>query len=313
MVGGLRAHYDGYLELLIAMESMMEAIRPIVFVGGTSEKSSLVRALSVEMQKTAIIHPWWSTDSFKPMKSTLDGLLSATQKYDFAVFFFTPDDFTVSRTVKSFSARDNVLFEFGLFLGALGPDRVLAFAQDDSSKKLKVPSDLLGVVIPRFVADSDDSITASMVVLSVPIERAIRAKGSRPFDLVIGWEIVTERKTFEVELGPKRMEAHREKIQDRELLLVCRKHNPAIAALDDKDIVIGSPRKADPHESKVVLSVDLTALPTPLVEGDVIDGFLILLPKNHRISGCKTIRQIIEAGCLLLDRGFGMPYAEDEA
>jgi Predicted nucleotide-binding protein containing TIR-like domain len=293
------------------MEGIMEAIRPIVFVGGTSERSGLVKALTVELQKTAIVHPWWSTDSFKPMKSTLDGLLAATQKYDFAVFFLTPDDFTISRKAKSFSSRDNVLFEFGLFLGALGPDRVLAFAQDDPTKRLKVPSDLLGVTIPRFAADSKDTIIASMVVLSVLIEKAIQAKGSRTFDLVIGWEIVAERKAFKVTLGPKRMQAHREKIQDREVLLVCRKHNPLLAAFDDKDIVIGTPRKVDPDEREVVLSVDLTALPAPLVKGDVIDGFLFLLPKNHRISGCKSIREISEVGCLLLDRGFGMPFAEE--
>lgn len=287
----------------------MEAIRPIVFVGGTSEKSGLLKALTVALQETAVVHPWWTTDSFKPMASTLDGLIAAAQKYDFAVFLLTPDDFTVSRDLESFSSRDNVLFEFGLFLGALGPDRVLVFALNDPVKKLKVPSDLLGVTIPRFVANDDDEIIASMVVLSSQIEKAIQRKGSRSFDLIVSWDIDSEKKVFVVKLGSRRMQSHKEKIQGRELLLVCRKHDPLVATFDDRNIVIGIPRKVDSDEREVVLSVDITQLLPTLVKGDVIDGFLFLLPKNHRLSNCKSINEIIAAGCLLLDRDFGMPLA----
>jgi predicted nucleotide-binding protein len=44
--------------------------------------------------------------------------------FDFAILVLTPDDLTQSRGKQQPSPRDNVVFELGLFIGALGRDRV---------------------------------------------------------------------------------------------------------------------------------------------------------------------------------------------
>jgi predicted nucleotide-binding protein len=91
----------------------MEPIKPLIFAGGSKEKSQLLVCLTDELKELANVHPWWASDAFHPLGGTLEGLLSATKKYDFAIFIITPDDFIKSRETKSFTARDNVLFEFG--------------------------------------------------------------------------------------------------------------------------------------------------------------------------------------------------------
>jgi predicted nucleotide-binding protein len=64
-------------------------------------------------------------------------------QFDFAVLILAPDDVTIDQL--SPSTRDNVLFEFGLFMGRLGRDRV--FVVYDDSIELKKPSDLAGVML----------------------------------------------------------------------------------------------------------------------------------------------------------------------
>jgi hypothetical protein len=285
----------------------MEKIKPLIFAGGTKEKSTILVALTKELQDVANMHPWWSGDAFKPLESTKEGLLSATRKYDFAIFILTADDFIISRQKKSFTARDNVLFEFGLFLGALGPERTQAFALDDPTRSLKVPSDLLGVKIPRFTSADADNLATSMVVLRSFIEPMVQKEGPRSFELVIHWDILRAKRQFVATLGPRRRLLHADKIRGRELLLVCRKHDALRTPDKDKGIMIGAPRAVDPDEREVVLSVDLSGSFDKLKRGDVIYGYLFLLPKNAQLSKCKTIQDLKNAGCLALDKEFGKP------
>src|SRR3984893_7834409 len=285
----------------------MEKIKPLIFAGGSRDKSTILVAPPRELRDVANVPPWWWAGAFKPMESTLDGLLVATRKYDFAIFILTPDDLITSRHRKSFAARDNVLFEFGLFLGALGPKRTIAFAQDDPPKSLKVPSDLLGVTVPRFTHTDNDHLIASMVVLRSHIETIVQTEGSRSFELAIAWDIRRAQKQFVVELGTRRRLLHADKIRDRELLLVCRKHDPLRTPDDDETIMIGTPRVVNPDEREVGLSVDMSEGFDKLKRGDVIDGYLFLLPKNAQLSECKTMRDLKKAGCLALDSELKQP------
>lgn len=66
----------------------------------------------------------------------------------FAFVLLTPDDFGASHAEPDESndrARQNVIFEYGLFSGLLEPSRVCAIQQGD----IELPSDLAGLVIKR--------------------------------------------------------------------------------------------------------------------------------------------------------------------
>lgn len=82
-------------------------------------------------------------DVFNVGEYALDDLRDAAREHDFAVFVFSPDDEVQSRGQASAAPRDNVVFEFGLFIQALGARRT--FVLKAAGPTVKVPSDLAGV------------------------------------------------------------------------------------------------------------------------------------------------------------------------
>jgi hypothetical protein len=71
-----------------------------------------------------------------------------------------------------------VVFECGLFLGRLGRERT--FLVYDSSRELKLPSDLAGVAIAKFHGDRQDhNLLAAVGEATDPIRDAVRQHGVR--------------------------------------------------------------------------------------------------------------------------------------
>lgn len=74
--------------------------------------------------------------------TNLDSLRHFSDIYDFAIFVFVPDDKLVSQTRKhiksgeileGYGTRHNLVFEFGLFLGRIGPKKTFVLADDSIS------------------------------------------------------------------------------------------------------------------------------------------------------------------------------------
>src|SRR5690242_11809424 len=120
----------------------MDALDPYLFIGSSSEGLPVARALQEELQD--ICEPEvWSQGVFEPTGTTIGSLLEKAQDADFAALIVTPDDSVVTRGREVSAARDNVIFELGLFLGSLGPRRV--FIIQPYGQDLHMPSDLAGV------------------------------------------------------------------------------------------------------------------------------------------------------------------------
>ena len=84
----------------------------------------------------------WSDGSiFVAGDSTLESLLKVSKEVDGAIFIFSDDDLTWCRDEVNGSVRDNVLFEYGLFMGSLDEKRVVIA----NKNKPKLASDLAGV------------------------------------------------------------------------------------------------------------------------------------------------------------------------
>ncbi|QTD43793.1 nucleotide-binding protein [Ottowia testudinis] len=73
---------------------------------------------------------------------------------DFAVFAFTPDDVATIRKQEEAIARDNVVFELGLFIGAIGKDR--CYIVKPRGVEMHLPSDLLGMNPADYAVDRPD-------------------------------------------------------------------------------------------------------------------------------------------------------------
>jgi hypothetical protein len=93
----------------------------------------------------------WNQDVFKLGRGNLETLLGAVRDYDFAVFVLGPDDEIEHRGIVGTTPRANVLFELGLFMGALGSNRVFAMFSDQ--KDLLIPNDFAGVTVAKYKSE----------------------------------------------------------------------------------------------------------------------------------------------------------------
>src|SRR3954452_11558982 len=91
-----------------------------IFRGSSGKQAKLLQAITRGLEDIADVEPW--TTTFNPGRSTLDRLVELSQEVDFAAFVFAQDDWTTTDAspAEQASPRDNVVFEAGLFGGALG-------------------------------------------------------------------------------------------------------------------------------------------------------------------------------------------------
>src|SRR5688572_10583287 len=125
--------------------------KPRIFLGSSGKQAKLLQAISRGLADVADVEPW--TTTFNPGRSTLDRLVELSQEVDFAAFMFAQDDWTTTAASEpgQASPRDNVVFEAGLFGGALGMRRTFILHANGS----KLPSDLLGLTAVRY----DEALT----------------------------------------------------------------------------------------------------------------------------------------------------------
>lgn len=116
---------------------------PKVFVGSSVEGLEIANAIQTKIESECEV-TIWKDGCFSLSQYTLESLEEAAENSDFAIFVFSPDDFTKSRGVLKKSIRDNVVFEFGLFMGKLGRKRVYCVTPKDMTN-IHLPSDLKGL------------------------------------------------------------------------------------------------------------------------------------------------------------------------
>src|SRR2546430_11438102 len=92
--------------------------KPRIFLGSSGKQAKLLQAITRGLEEVADVEPW--TTTFNPGRSTLDRLVELSQEGDFAAFVFAQDDWTTTDASGQASPPDNVVFEAGLFGGALG-------------------------------------------------------------------------------------------------------------------------------------------------------------------------------------------------
>ena len=125
----------------------MEEQRPSVFIGSSSEALYVARAVQNQLAEEAHTELWKYVEG-EVNSTIIEWLIDATWKYDFAVMIFSPDDQSTSRERTVRVARDNVVFELGLFMGRLG--RTRTFIVEEMDAEFKRPSDLSGVLTLRY-------------------------------------------------------------------------------------------------------------------------------------------------------------------
>jgi predicted nucleotide-binding protein len=146
--------------------------RPRIFLGSSGQQEKLLQALTRGLQDIADVEPW--TTVFNPGVSTLDRLVELTREVDFAAFIFAQDDWTTREAATDVasgqaSPRDNVVFEAGLFGGAIGIRRTFILHANGA----KLPTDLLGLTSIRYDPDTTPVIVRE---INQKLRRAIDAR-----------------------------------------------------------------------------------------------------------------------------------------
>lgn len=103
----------------------------------------------------------WRNGTFDLSSNTIDALTNKAKSVDFSLFIFSPDDIAIIRNQQKSIVRDNVLFELGLFIGALGKER--CFILKPRGIDLHFPTDLLGVTPADYEPNRSDGDLASSV------------------------------------------------------------------------------------------------------------------------------------------------------
>ncbi len=117
----------------------------VIFFGSSKEAEDTMDEIAALVATLGYETLTWNSPNggvFVAGNSVLDSLLETADRVDGAIFIFNDDDDVWCRDEIQGSVRDNVLFEYGLFMGKLDKKKVV-FA---NKNKPKLASDLSGVV-----------------------------------------------------------------------------------------------------------------------------------------------------------------------
>lgn len=283
----------------------MSAQKPKAFIGSSTEAKDLARLVARVLSDYCTPVLWWNAKAFEPSKCTLQGLLNALNEYDFGIFILTPDDRVTSRGKTKEAARDNVILELGMFLGALGEDRVFALAKlpEKKQKKLKLTSDLYGITIPRISGKDTEEVTASLENVLIPIREKIEDEGKRRIRICEIWGFGQSEKIFFVEVSPDLMNRYKKIILGNKLKVVARIFDSAMDFEDDTEIMLSRSRRIRRLAKKPFrIQIENTKIGKACRNGQLIEACLILVPKSVKIRGTTTIVKMENLGCRCLDR-----------
>ncbi|MEQ1761926.1 MAG: TIR domain-containing protein [Pyrinomonadaceae bacterium] len=168
-------------------------MKPRIFLGSSGKQANLLQALTIGLEGVAQVEAW--TTVFNPGVGTLERLVELTHEVDFAAFIFAQDDWTSigapSPDASQASPRDNVVFEAGLFGGALGMRRTFILHANGA----KLPTDLLGLTCVRYDGSTAD---AEIESISQKIRNAIENEGRAKRIEGLWWQFsLTERTEHE--------------------------------------------------------------------------------------------------------------------
>ncbi|MFT6909323.1 MAG: putative transcriptional regulator [Oleiphilaceae bacterium] len=124
-----------------------------LFIASSVETLPVAEAVNVNLDHDFEI-TIWKNGTFKLSSTTIDDLVEKSSTVDFALFIFAPDDIASIRNRKEHVVRDNVIFEMGVFVGAIGKSR--SFILKPRDVEMHLPTDLLGVTPADYDATRSD-------------------------------------------------------------------------------------------------------------------------------------------------------------
>lgn len=159
----------------------MSGRKPAVFIGSSSEALPIVNRLVGLLGPDFDVHPW--DQVFPPGEYTLTALLQEAERVDTAIFIFAKDDEVKIRGESGYSARGNVLLEYGIFVARIGRERVLILEEEG----VDLPSDIFGITTKSFPSEGGARRNSALAILVaevvVPKWRGLPLRSSSDDDI----------------------------------------------------------------------------------------------------------------------------------
>jgi len=148
--------------------------RPTLFIGSSRTSLPAAQALKAGLSGIVDATVWSDLVDFQSPGALFPALLlQQPEKFDFAVMILGPDDRILTDEGTFNVPRDNVIFELGLFMAHLGPERTFMVAPGGDTK-VKILSDLSGMV--RMEYEPPSGMGGVIDKISRAIERNCRRK-----------------------------------------------------------------------------------------------------------------------------------------
>ena len=151
--------------------------RPVLFVGSSRESLPIAQAIRVDLDYADVVVRLWTDGVFGASQFPIIELEKQIQEADFALLVLGPDDEVLSRNEKSDAPRDNVIFELGLFMGALSHERT--FMIIPRGRDIKIPTDLLGLTPMDYKPGDLKDLASSLGPVCDQLQRIINKIGVR--------------------------------------------------------------------------------------------------------------------------------------
>jgi hypothetical protein len=252
----------------------------------------------------------WTDNFFNPTANILDSLIETAKKIDFAIFIFTPDDSVLSRGQRHQSARDNILFEFGIYLGLLGRRNV--FAVMPSDENFKIPSDLQGLTYIAYNTKQDGSlISASNHIkrflketISTDPQNKVKQKTTKPEKNIRKEETPKEKdSSWNVFLSYSR----KDKVFKDELNnhLSQLRRNKKIKSWNDYEILPGQEWETEILKNLNNADIILLLISSDFLASDYCTKEMLLALERHK-KGTSVVVPIILRACDWLDTEFAI-------
>lgn len=149
---------------------------PRLFIGSSAESLMIGNDIQAGLQLDKVVVEVWTNQVFGASQFSLEALERMAAEVDFAALVLGPDDRVISRGHESDAPRDNVVFELGLFMGAIGRRRT--FLVLPHGLDIKVPSDLLGITPLRY-AHHPTHLAASLGPVCSELRKIICERGPK--------------------------------------------------------------------------------------------------------------------------------------
>ena len=114
-----------------------------IFIGSSTEGLPIARKIKSGLKYDAHVDTWADGIFDEPGKAYIEVLEELLGNYEYGIFVFNPDDNIFSRGKKLSIPRDNVIFEYGMFLGK--HTRKKAFFIIPRGVDIKIMTDVLGI------------------------------------------------------------------------------------------------------------------------------------------------------------------------